>query len=119
MTSGSAWWYPRPRLYLAVIPFLESVNMLLVMSVNPGFGGQKFMPEVLPKIEQARNWFESHDLNADIEIDGGISSDNIISAKNAGATVFVAGTSVFGAPDPVEAIRGLRRMIGGKTWIPE
>jgi ribulose-phosphate 3-epimerase len=103
----------------AVIPFLESVNMLLVMSVNPGFGGQKFMPEVLPKIEQARNWFESHDLNADIEIDGGISSDNIISAKNAGATVFVAGTSVFGAPDPVEAIRGLRRMIGGKTWIPE
>jgi ribulose-phosphate 3-epimerase len=98
---------------------MESVNMLLVMSVNPGFGGQSFMPEVLPKIEEARNWIESNDLDADIEIDGGLSSDNIISAKNAGATVFVAGTSVFGAPDPVEAIRDLRRMIEGKSWIQE
>jgi ribulose-phosphate 3-epimerase len=98
---------------------MESVNMLLVMSVIPGFGGQSFMPEVLPKIEEARNWIESNDLDADIEIDGGLSSDNIISAKNAGATVFVAGTSVFGAPDPVEAIRDLRRMIEGKTWIQE
>ena len=51
--------------------------MLLVMSVNPGFGGQSFMPEVLPKIEQARNWIESHGLEADIEVDGGISSENI------------------------------------------
>ena len=64
-------------------------------------------------------WIESHGLEADIEIDGGISSENIISAKNAGATVFVAGTSVFGAPDPAEAIRGLRRMIEGETWIQE
>ena len=76
------------------------------------------MPEVLPKVEEARNWIESNGLGADIEIDGGVSSDNITSAKNAGATVFVAGTSVFGAPDPAEAIRGLRRMIGGTTWTP-
>jgi ribulose-phosphate 3-epimerase len=108
-----------PTPFSAVAPFMESVNMLLVMSVNPGFGGQSFMPEVLPKIEEARNWIESNDLDADIEIDGGLSSDNIISAKNAGATVFVAGTSVFGAPDPVEAIRDLRRMIEGKIWIQE
>ena len=108
-----------PTPFSAVAPFMESVNMLLVMSVNPGFGGQSFMPEVLPKIEEARNWIESNDLDADIEIDGGLSSDNIISARNAGATVFVAGTSVFGAPDPVEAIRDLRRMIEGKTWIQE
>ena len=107
-----------PTPFSAVIPFMESVNMLLVMSVNPGFGGQSFMAEVLPKVEQARNWIESHALGADIEIDGGVSSDNITSAKNAGATVFVAGTSVFGAADPAEAIRGLRRMIGGTTWTP-
>ena len=105
--------------FSAVAPFMESVNMLLVMSVNPGFGGQSFMSEVLPKIEQARIWIESHGLEADIEVDGGISSENIISAKNAGATIFVAGTSVFGAPDPAEAIRGLRRMIEGESWIQE
>ena len=108
-----------PTPFSAVIPFMPSVNMLLVMSVNPGFGGQSFMPEVLPKIEQARNWIESHGLDADIEIDGGITSDNIISAKNAGATVFVAGTSIFGTQDPVDAIRGLRRTIGGGSWTPE
>ena len=108
-----------PTPFSAVAPFMENVNMLLVMSVNPGFGGQSFMPEVLPKIEEARIWIESHGLEADIEVDGGISSENILSTKNAGANVFVAGTSVFGAPDPAEAIRGLRRMIEGETWIQE
>ena len=108
-----------PTPFAAVAPFMENVNMLLVMSVNPGFGGQSFLSETLPKIEQARIWIESHGLEADIEVDGGISSENIISAKNAGATIFVAGTSVFGAPDPAEAIRGLRRMIEGESWIQE
>ena len=108
-----------PTPFSAVAPFLENVNMLLVMSVDPGFGGQSFNPEVLPKIEEARNWIESHGLTADIEVDGGVSSANILSAKNAGATVFVAGTSVFGAPDPVEAIRTLRRMIEGEIWTQE
>jgi len=108
-----------PTPFSAVAPFMETVNMLLVMSVNPGFGGQSFMSEALPKIEQARIWIESHGLEADIEVDGGISSENIISAKSAGATIFVAGTSVFGAPDPAEAIRGLRRMIEGESWIQE
>jgi ribulose-phosphate 3-epimerase len=108
-----------PTPFSAVVPFMESVNMLLVMSVNPGFGGQSFMPEVLPKTEEARNWIESNDLDADIEIDGGLSSDNIVSAKNAGATVFVAGTSIFGASNPVEAIRDLRRLIEGRTWTQE
>jgi ribulose-phosphate 3-epimerase len=108
-----------PTPFSAVAPFLESVNMLLVMSVNPGFGGQSFMPEVLPKVEEARNWIESHDLDADIEIDGGVSSDNITSARSAGATVFVAGTSVFRAPDPAKAINELRRMIEGMNWKQE
>jgi ribulose-phosphate 3-epimerase len=108
-----------PTPFSAVAPFMESINMLLVMSVNPGFGGQSFLPEVLPKIEQARIWIESHGLEADIEIDGGISSENIISAREAGASIFVAGTSVFGAPDPAEAIRGLRRMIEGESWTQE
>ena len=108
-----------PTPFSAVIPFMESVNMLLVMSVNPGFGGQSFTPDVLPKVQEARNWIESHGLDADIQIDGGVSSDNIISARNAGATVFVAGTSIFGAPDPAKAIRDLRKMIEGETWIQE
>ena len=108
-----------PTPFSAVAPFMENVNMLLVMSVNPGFGGQSLIPEVLPKIEQARNWIESHGLDADIEVDGGVSSENILSAKNAGANVFVAGTSVFGAPDPAEAIRNLRRVIEGEFWTQE
>jgi ribulose-phosphate 3-epimerase len=105
-----------PTPFSAVAPFMEYVNMLVVMSVNPGFGGQSFMTEVLPKVEEARNWIESHDLDADIEIDGGVSSTNISAGKNAGATVFVVGSSVFGTPDPAEAIRELRRLIEGNNW---
>lgn len=95
----------------AVTPFLEGIDLLVVMSVHPGFGGQEFMPEVLPKVEAARNWIESHGLKADIEIDGGVSSGNIAAARDAGATVFVAGTSVFRAVDPAGAVRDLRRVI--------
>jgi ribulose-phosphate 3-epimerase len=82
--------------------------MLLVMSVHPGFGGQSFMSEVLPKLSEARDWVESHGLEVDIEIDGGISLDTIVRARDAGANVFVAGTAIFGSADPVRAVKDLR-----------
>ena len=95
----------------AVLPFLEECSLVLVMSVNPGFGGQTFIREVLAKVEATRNWIESHGLSADIEIDGGISTNTIVSARDAGANVFVAGTAVFGEPDPAAAIRDLRKQL--------
>lgn len=95
----------------AVAPFLDMTDLLLVMSVQPGFGGQSFLPGVLAKVEAARNWIESQDLPTDIEIDGGIDAATITAARDAGANVFVAGTAVFGAPDPAQAIRELRRIV--------
>lgn len=92
----------------SILPFVELASLILVMSVNPGFGGQSFMPEVLSKVAAARNWIDSHGLEADIEIDGGITADTIGMARDAGANVFVAGTAVFSDPDPAAAVRRLR-----------
>ncbi|MDP3984130.1 MAG: ribulose-phosphate 3-epimerase [Acidimicrobiia bacterium] len=102
-----------PTPFAAVEPFMELCDLLLVMSVQPGFGGQKFDHTVLPKVEAARNWIESHGLDADIQIDGGISTTTAPVARDAGANVFVAGTAVFGTPNPTEAIRQLRRIVEG------
>lgn len=95
----------------SVSPFLELCDLLLVMSVEPGFGGQEFMPEVLPKIQAAREWVESHGLAVDIQIDGGIAPETAPRARQAGANVFVAGTAIFGSPDPAGAADDLRRAI--------
>lgn len=95
----------------AIEPFAEDCDMVLVMSVQPGFGGQEFIDHVLTKVEQARKWVEAHDLATDIEIDGGIGRDNIGMARAAGANVFVAGTAIFRAPDPGAAADDLRRTI--------
>ncbi|NNC76034.1 MAG: ribulose-phosphate 3-epimerase [Acidimicrobiia bacterium] len=92
----------------AVEPFLDLMDVVVVMSVEPGFGGQSFMPEVLPKVESIRKWVDSQGLPADIQIDGGITPSTIGSARQAGADVFVAGSAIFGAPDPVDAVRALR-----------
>lgn len=100
-----------PTPFEAVAPFMSLADLILIMSVQPGFGGQTFMPEVLAKVEAARNWIESNDLPTDIQIDGGIGPANITAARDAGANVFVAGTAVFGAPDPAQAIRELRRIV--------
>ena len=94
-----------------VAPFLELCDVLLVMSVEPGFGGQSFIAEVLPKIERAREWVEERGLQTDIEIDGGITPETARLAAAAGANVFVAGTAVFGAADPSVAMADLRRAI--------
>lgn len=83
---------------------LDQLDMVLVMSVHPGFGGQSFMPEVLPKIEQLRAW----GWDGDIEIDGGISPKTIGDAAAAGANVFVAGSAVFGSDDWADTIAAMR-----------
>jgi ribulose-phosphate 3-epimerase len=100
-----------PTPFEAVEPFVELCDWLLVMSVHPGFGGQSFIPEVLPKVEAARKWVDSHGLVADIEIDGGITPETARLARSAGADVFVAGTAIFRAPDPVEAAQALRAAV--------
>jgi ribulose-phosphate 3-epimerase len=75
--------------------YLEKIDLILIMSVNPGFGGQKFMPEVLDKVKQLKKIQSEKNLNFDIEIDGGINFDNCQSAIEAGANILVSGTTVF------------------------
>ena len=78
-----------------IINFLEDINLVLIMSVNPGLGGQKFMPEVLNKIKDLKKIQKEKKLNFDIEIDGGINFDNAKIAINAGANILVSGTTIF------------------------
>ena len=99
----------------AVEPFVELCDMLVVMSVQPGFGGQELIEATLDKIAEARKYVDSRGLQTDIEVDGGIGLDNIRRAHEAGADVFVAGSSVFGASDPVSALQGLRRELEVST----
>jgi ribulose-phosphate 3-epimerase len=96
----------------ALEPYLEvlgSYDTLLVMTVEPGFGGQRFRAEVLPKVREARRRVSSGHLRLFVEVDGGIDEDTISAAAEAGADVFVAGSAVYGADDPVAAIESLRR----------
>jgi ribulose-phosphate 3-epimerase len=92
-------------------PYLELLrefDTLLVMTVEPGFGGQAFMAEVLPKVRLAREQVRSGHLRLFLEVDGGIDADTIEAAAEAGADVFVAGSAVYGADDPAAAIVALR-----------
>jgi ribulose-phosphate 3-epimerase len=91
----------------AIEEALAYADYVLVMSVNPGFGGQKFIPASLDKVRRLRRMINERGLATRIEIDGGIGPDNIADAAAAGAEIFVAGTSVFGQPDPAAAVRGL------------
>lgn len=85
-----------PATSLSVLDYiLEELDMVLLMSVNPGFGGQKFIPNTLQKIEALRKIIDERNLNVDIEVDGGISLDNVEAVMKAGANVFVAGTAVY------------------------
>jgi ribulose-phosphate 3-epimerase len=93
----------------SVEPVLGDVDQVLVMTVNPGFGGQKFIESTLSKIETLRRWIDERELDVDLEVDGGIGPETIARVARAGANVFVAGTAVFGAPDRAAAIAALRR----------
>ena len=89
---------------------LDECHHVLVMSVNPGFGGQRFIPSALPKVERLARTIAQRGLATKIEIDGGIGPDTIASAWSAGASVFVAGNAVFGAPDRARRISELRAL---------
>lgn len=91
-----------------VLPYLNEIDLLLVMSVNPGFGGQAFIPEVLEKVRTARDKADEMGLDLDIEIDGGITATTAPLATAAGANVLVAGSAIFRAPDPAKAAREIR-----------
>lgn len=92
----------------AVRPYLELIDLLLCMTVVPGFGGQAFMPEVMPKVETAARWREELGLKYHIEVDGGIDAKTAAVCGAAGANVFVAGSSTFKAPDMAAAITAIR-----------
>lgn len=87
---------------------VELCDMVLLMSVFPGFGGQKFIGSVLPKIAEMRAVIDRTGKEIDLEIDGGITAENVSEVKRAGANVIVAGSTVFGAADPAAAVRALR-----------
>jgi ribulose-phosphate 3-epimerase len=95
-----------------IFPFLDKIEMVLVMTVEPGFGGQSFMPETVSKIERLRKECFSRGIHTDIEVDGGISKETIGFAAKAGANIFVAGSAVFGAENPEAAIVQLRCLAG-------
>lgn len=92
----------------AVLPYLSSVEMVLVMTVEPGFGGQSFMHDQLPKIAAVRKMLDEAKLPCELEVDGGIDMNTAALAKAAGANVLVAGSSVFGKSDRAAAIKAIR-----------
>ena len=90
------------------LDMLEELDLLLVMTVEPGFGGQKFLDVTLPKLRRAAEAIRGSDAQVALQVDGGISEETIGRAAEAGADVFVAGSAVYGAKDPAEAISSLR-----------
>lgn len=91
-----------------VLPWLDRLDMVLVMTVEPGFGGQKFMADMLPKIETLRGWIEERGLSCALECDGGIDAYTAPLVKSAGCDVLVAGSAVFGRDDRAAAIAAIR-----------
>ena len=89
---------------------LSEVDMVLIMTVNPGFGGQEFIPSVLPKIKRLRKKISEKGIGVDIEVDGGVNLNTISKAAQAGGNIFVAGNAVFTTPDYGKTISELRRL---------
>ena len=96
----------------ALSEVLESVDYVLVMSVNPGFGGQKFIPGALEKIRRLKEIRERYNHSFRIEVDGGLGPENVMDVVRAGAEILVAGTSIFHTPDPAEAVRAMKQIAG-------
>jgi ribulose-phosphate 3-epimerase len=92
---------------------LGTLDHVLVMSVNPGFGGQKFIPGALEKIRQLKLARERYNLDFRIEVDGGVGPENVTDLVRSGAEILVAGTSIFHTQDPAEAVRTLKQLAGG------
>lgn len=94
--------------FAAVEPFLDQIDLLLIMTVHPGFGGQPFRPEMMEKVKRAAEWNKSRERKIDIEVDGGINAETARLSIQNGANVLVAGTSIFHTKDYAAAIRELR-----------
>ncbi|MFQ9411956.1 MAG: ribulose-phosphate 3-epimerase [Evtepia gabavorous] len=92
----------------AVLPYLDKVDLILVMTVEPGFGGQAFMADQLPKIAAIRRYIQERNPTCRLEVDGGVDPVTARQVVEAGADVLVAGSAIYGAPDPAQAIRALR-----------
>jgi ribulose-phosphate 3-epimerase len=97
----------------ALSEVLGIVDHVLVMSVNPGFGGQRFIPNALEKIRQLKLARERYNLIFRIEVDGGVGPENVTDLVRSGAEILVAGTSIFHTPDPAEAVRSMKQLAGG------
>jgi ribulose-phosphate 3-epimerase len=97
----------------AIEPVLEDVDQVVVMTVNPGFGGQKFIEGVLPKISQIRRWIDERELAVELEVDGGVGPGTIGRVARAGANAFVAGSAIFHKPDYAATIAELRKEAAG------
>ena len=87
-----------------ILPFLDEIDLALVMSVNPGFGGQKFIESAIGKLQRLRKEIDTRRLRVELEVDGGVKLDNVRRVVDAGASVVVAGSAVFEAPEGVEAV---------------
>ena len=94
-----------------VLPYLHELDMVLVMTVEPGFGGQSLIPETLEKVKVIRKAIDENGYNCNIQVDGGISEKNISLVTEAGANVIVAGTAVFRSPDPEKTIKDMRKNV--------
>jgi ribulose-phosphate 3-epimerase len=92
---------------------LPDIDLVVLMSVNPGFGGQKFIPATLEKISRLRKMIDDRGLAIDIEVDGGVNSKTIASVAGAGANVFVAGSAIFGSDDYTATIAEFRQLMEG------
>jgi ribulose-phosphate 3-epimerase len=94
-----------------VLPFAEQLDMILIMSVHPGFGGQEFIPEALEKLRVVRRELDRRGLKIDIQIDGGVKLGNIADVKAAGANVFVSGSGIFGKGDYNKIVHDMRDLL--------
>jgi ribulose-phosphate 3-epimerase len=94
----------------AIYDLLDQIDLVCIMSVNPGFGGQKFIPQTIQKIKNLRQRIDANNLSTLIEIDGGVTLDNAKSIVDAGAHVLVAGNTVFSSPDPKATIKALKAL---------
>lgn len=102
----------KPRTdFKEILPYLEAIDMVLVMTVEPGFGGQKFMEDQLEKVKNIRSEIDKRRLEIRLQVDGGVDKSNIEKAYLAGADFFVAGSSVFRADDPMQAIAELKGLV--------
>lgn len=113
MRAGLAFNPSTPMAFLEEV--IEDVDLVLIMSVNPGYGGQSYLPQSTDKIRRARALLDRRGSSASLEVDGGITTDTIAEAWGAGADTFVAGTAIFGAPDPAQAVRDLKRRCAVKV----